>query len=67
MFKRKKKEGKPPKVIPTKNPPKVLNSFKTILYVLNEIPLTDRDGDICKYEKELVLEEKDKNAMEEPF
>lgn len=67
MFKRKKKEVKPPKVIPTKNPPKVLKELKTYRIVLNEVPLTDREGDICKYEKELVLEEKNKNAMEEPL
>jgi hypothetical protein len=67
MFKRKKKEVKI--VIPEKNPPKVIKELKNFRLVVQEIELYN---DVLSFvqigwKKQLVLEERDKNAMQDPY
>ena len=60
------------KVIPAfKNPPKVVKESKNYRLVVIETPavITEYKGEkiVTLYEKQLVLEEKNSNALEEPF
>jgi hypothetical protein len=68
---KKKKKAEP--VIP--NPPKVLKELRTHRYILRQVPLfrsygNAKDGyksEIDGYRDQLIMERKDKNAMEEPY
>lgn len=68
MFKRKKKP-----IIREANPPKVLKTWDNYRLVVKEIPVMtkfmDQVGDSVQtgWKQQLVLEEKNTNAMKEPY
>lgn len=62
MFKKKKDK----EVV--KNPPRILRETKNYRFVMRQMPcMTDQDGKITAYQDELVMEERDASAMEEPY
>ena len=63
MFKKKKKEIK----VPVKKEPEILKVLKTNRIVVQEIPLTNSENIQIGWQKQLVIEEIDTNAMQEPF
>lgn len=64
MFKKKKK---PVEIVPLQNPPRVLKVFKDYRLIIREIAVYSMDDKFSKYDKQLVLERKQINYMEEIY
>lgn len=51
-----------------KQPPKVIKELKTIRFVSVQVPLAkDSEGKVLSYTDELIIEERNYNAMNEPY